>query len=235
MIPRRSSIGDIIMIFSKARALLLVTASVLFAPSAFASLIVHTMDSGTPSGYTAITPPGNTPLSSYSIGDGTVNFIDGAGDPLDPTDGDGWWAFSDDMPIFTTGLPSNSSRIEITFDNLDVYGFAFNIGANYNSWAWFKVIYETANGDDYLLKKGIGVGPNNSPGFNIANMSGGSCHKIKKVIVDPDFTWGVGNMSVDTGSASGCSVQVPEPGTLPLLLIGALGLVAVRKFRPVSE
>lgn len=219
------------MIYTKLRVGLVALVVSLLAPQAFASLIIHKMDSGVPANYTAITPPGSLPLSSYAMGGGNINFIDGAGDALDPTDGTGWWEFSDKMPIFTTGLPSNSSRIEITFDNLDVFGFAFNIGANYNSWAWFRVYYETDNGMASRYEGGIKVGPNNSPGFNIANNVGGACHKIKKVVVDPDFTWGVGNMSVDTGAASGCAVQVPEPGTLPLLLVGALGLVAMRKMR----
>lgn len=208
--------------------IIVLAASVITAPSAFASLIITSISGDTPHGYEQITPPGNTPLSNYNINGGTIHFQDGRGEALDPTNGASWWAFSADMPIFTTGLPSNSPRIEITFSNLNVYGFAFHIGANRNARAWFYADYlRPSNSSSRIGRSGIAVGPGNSPGFNIGNNGGQQCDRITKVVVDPAFVWGLGNMSIDTNGAS-CGIDVPAPGGLGLL-VAALGFFALRR------
>ena len=204
----------------------------LVTPQAYASLIIKNVWGGaTPAGYTQITPDENTDLRDYALGGGTIHFEDKHGNSLKPRSGNGWWKYSASMPIFTT----HTSTIEITFSNLDVYGFAFNLGANRRSRAWFTVDYETPTGMEQISRYGIKMKPGKSPGFDISNSgtryAQGGCHKISKIVIDPRFTWGIGNMSIDTGGASGCAVDVPEPGTLPLLLLGALGLVAVRKLQ----
>jgi hypothetical protein len=69
------------------------------------------------------------------------------------------------------------------------------------------------------------LGANDAPGFGFA--ATGTCGSISKVIVEP-WEWGVGNFAISQGS---CATQVPEPGTLGLLVTGILGLVALRRRR----
>jgi hypothetical protein len=205
----------------------------LVGVEASATLVITDNHDVTPAGYTEINPPGNQPLSDYAFEGGNINFVDGKGEALDPTDGDDWWEFSDetpDKPIFTTGLPSNSSSIWIDFQDVDVYGFSFHIGANRSAYGWFTVTYELPDGTTgSKTETGISIGPGNSPGFSVYS-SGGHCARITGVHVDPDpFIWGIGRMAADT-QGQNC-VQVPEPSSITLLGFGILALGLMRRFQ----
>jgi hypothetical protein len=99
--------------------------------------------------------------------------------------------------------------------------FSFNVGASSNGSGWVEA-FDDAGASAF---RAFTVGANNTPGFGFA--ATGSCGSISKVIVEP-WEWGVGNFAISQGSCA----QVPEPGTLGLLVTGVLGLVALRRRRP---
>ncbi len=209
---------------------LAVAVLLVLGTQAHAGLIVSVV-SGDPSTgpFTKITPP-VADLSNFN----GIEFKDGAGEALNPllggsTDpgfqviGDNWWN-PNTYPIFTTGLPSNSDRIIIDFRNAgyDVFGFSFQIGANKPATGWVKAVWGPRLSERV---NGIPISPSNSPGIQVAS-AGDSCTAIKKIIVEPPFTWGIFNMGVDT-VGNNCA-QVPEPGSISLLGLGLLGLGAMQ-------
>lgn len=178
--------------------------------------------------------PTDNPLLQYvhEAPDGIIHFNDVAGDGLTMRNPDGtspsWW--NSVGPVFTTG----SNTITISFEGMNVFGFAFNLGANMPATAWIRAFFEDdtgAAGSLYAGNLAVGGGsPARTPGFGVFAAGGSSCARITSIVIDPEpFEWGVGNMAIDSGSCG--SVSVPEPGSLALLGAGLLGLSMLRRKR----
>lgn len=183
---------------------------------------------------TAMDPihPMDDPLTEYTYDapDGKILFEDKHGNGLamrSEEDAD-WWAGGG--PIFTT--PTDT--MVVSFEGMDVFGFSFNLGANQNAIGWIEAYFSDTSGEQRTARAdNLSISPGNSPGFGVfASSSGGSCSTISKVVIDPTFEWGIGNMAIDTGSC----VSVPEPGPLGLLGLGLLGLgmARIRKSHPAA-
>lgn len=178
--------------------------------------------------------PTDDPLLQYvhEAPDGIIRFNDVAGDGLTMRNPDGtspaWW--NSTGPVFTTG----SNTITISFEGMDVFGFAFNLGANMPASAWIRAFFEDDSGaTGSLYAGGIAVGtgsPARTPGFGVFAAAGGACSRITSIVIDPEpFEWGVGNMAISSGTCG--SVSVPEPDTFALLGAGLLGLSMLRRKR----
>lgn len=213
-------------------------ATIGLATSVQAGLILNTYSSGvTPDiigGY-AMTDVGvitDSNLLGTSINSinspitGTIGLEDTNGSVnLGLVDSTSWWANSEshDFNTFTTG----TSTIEILMP-ANTFAFSFNIGANANVHGWFDVYDESGNLSN-LGRTNFAFNTPNSPGYGIyADNSNGSCSSISKIVVDPTFAWGIGNLSINQGS---CSNEVPEPSSIALFALGLIGLGVIRNKR----
>jgi hypothetical protein len=100
--------------------------------------------------------------------------------------------------------------------------FSFYVGASSNGTGWV----EGFDNDGHSAYQAFSLSATNTPGFGFA--ATGRCGSISKIVVEP-WEWGIGNFAISQGSCA----TVPEPGTIPLLVTGLLGLVALRRRRPV--
>ena len=166
-----------------------------------------------------VTDPGGNPVASIPYGDGFLLLEDYAFKPLKTyTPNPKWWKAPG--VAYTT----RTSGIEISFVNLSVTGFTFNIGANMNAMAWIKAYYND-NGVDKTLQTGWfgGIGPTKTPSYGVyVTQPQTSCAVITRIEIDPTFEWGVGNFGIAQHSCE----PVSEPGTGVLMGIGIAGLMA---------
>ena len=206
---------------------------------ASASLILESYGSGTATpttigGYamtdfavTNGTAIGDSTSNVASPISGSLEFVDINGDSMQLTrnlaDNVSWWnnGESSDYDIFTT-----SERLVTIILPEDTFSFSFNVGANLDSTANNAWITATeTDGVGIESKHWFNVSTVNTPGFGIyADNSDGSCSTLSSVTIDPDF-WGMGNFSINQGS---CANTVPEPSSLALFALGAVGFGATR-------
>lgn len=167
----------------------------------------------------------NIEVSSIAYGDGAINLRDwGTPSTLtyDP-DGTGWTGGS---PVFAT----TSAGIEISFARLNVVAFTFNIFANQTARAWVQAFSGGNLMDDTGWFGGIGYNSPRSVGV-YASAGSGTC--IDRIVVDPTFTWGVGDFTIATDA--GCNAEaVPIPGAAVLFLSGLAGLGAWSRRRKLA-
>lgn len=217
--------------FSLALVLTITVGGMAFAPAALATLIIQDANvrieaNPNPLNTTPVSDPGGNPVGEINVGSGTILLRDYDDLPLTTSD-PSWW----DAPgvVYTT----ETSGINVSFDNLSVTGFTFNIGASANARAWIRAYYTDANGASQTLTTGWfnGIGPSYdpmSPGYGVYTAAG-SCARITRVEIDPTFVWGIGNFGL--AQTDSCA-SVPEPGTAALL---GLGLMAMGLGRLVSR
>jgi len=171
--------------------------------------------------------PTENPLSSITYGSGSVEFEDGDGEPLpgeDPAAPD-WWQGSG--LIYTTG----TDTMIVDFTDLNVIGFTFRLGANMNARAWIRAHYSDDTGatGSVMTDWFGGIRPDSSPAYGVFVTDQSACRKLDSVVIDPNFTWGLGDMQIATSDA--CTTQVPEPGSLGLLGAGLLAMGFVWRTR----
>jgi hypothetical protein len=149
---------------------------------------------------------------------GNIEFwTENHGAPLAMTlDKDSGWFPANLGEVYSTAV----SWVELILPE-NTRAFSFNVGASGNGSGWVQAFDDTGAN----AYRAFTLGANNAPGFGFA--ATGACGSLSKVIVEP-WQWGVGNFAISQGS---CPTQVPEPGTLGLLLTGFLGLVALRRRR----
>ena len=235
----------------KAPATLLLT-GLLAAGTSFAGVIVPTVESpvaGNVGGYTMTeffmpSPVGSYATSATSLNGDVVNFTGKNGAALSNgmTVGDKsaqtWWSGSSDQFYYASF--SDLNWVELIMP-ANTFAFSLTIDASTNANAWILGVDQDGNavntaGTQYQLQGDGNFYP--EPDFNIqlrrgasqtfgfyADNSNGGCSTISKVVIDPTF-WGMGDFSINT-NANGCA-EVPEPGSMPLIIIGLLGVVAAR-------
>ncbi len=174
---------------------------------------------------------GEGDLTEAEFGSGSLGFHDYNEDPLSDSGNPSWWAGVGS--VFTT----ETNTMVVTFDDLFVTAFTVRIGANTNAQAWIRAYYTDSGGQGQELYSGTftGIKHGVSPMYGVLLKDTGNCAKLTSVVIDPDFVWGIGDMSVATNDA--CAVSVPEPGSLGLLGAGLLALGFVwhtRRQVPVS-
>lgn len=153
---------------------------------------------------------------------GSLSFVDASNDSLSLTrnlaDNVSWWnnGESSDYDIFTTDehlvtilLPENT------------FAFSFNVGANLGSTglnAWLTATETDGAGISSMYR--FNVNRSNTPGFGIyADNSAGNCSTLTSITIEPDY-WGMGNFSIHQNPSS---CDVPEPPSIALLALGAMG------------
>lgn len=172
----------------------------------------------------AVTPPAplsdsseNFEITSIAHDGGQINLRD-YGDPDSVTvDYDAsWW--HETGPVYST----TSRGIEISFSDLSVVGFTFRIAANTAAQAWVQAYSGATLMDDTGWFGGFNQHRSRSVGV-YASAGSGTC--IDRVVVDPAFTWGVGDFTVATDA--NCNAEaVPIPPAIALFLSGLAGLGA---------
>ncbi|PCJ27296.1 MAG: hypothetical protein COA96_03680 [SAR86 cluster bacterium] len=178
--------------------------------------VVYIEASPSPLNTTPVTDPIGNPIGSIAFGGGQILLEDYAGNPLTTYDPNPTWWNAPGVAYTTT-----THGIEISFSNLNVTGFTFNIGANQNAMAWIEAYYDDGSGN--TLKTGWtgGIGPSSTPSYGVyVSQPSVSCAVITKIVVDPTFEWGIGNFGI---AESSCS-SVPEPGTTNLFGMGLLAI-----------
>lgn len=177
--------------------------------------------------------PGTTTLRSGNGGEAEIRY-QGPGDPLcmqiqSPAD-DGqasWWQYADHPDILATNevswieliLPANTRALQLYVGAEPPAGWLGGFVAAYDS-------------DDNYTRVNFGSGTSipfgaeATPGFGIYTTD--SCSSITRVIIEPTFWWGFGNLADNQAPCT----TVPEPGTLTLLGLGLLGLALTRRLQP---
>jgi len=222
--------------------LLLVLFTGGIAAPAAAALILKSYDSDTPtpetiggyamSDFAFTRVNGRSSVSSVLSPSGdSLNFVDAANNVLSLTHNSanrvGWWrnGEANDYNVFTT----DENLITILLPE-NTFAFSFNVGAKFrnrgdNAW----LLATETIGPGISNKYRFNVGKFNTPGFGIyAANNGGTCSALSSVTIEPDY-WGVGNFSINQGSCGpASSSSVPEPSSIVLLLMGAMGFGLVR-------
>lgn len=168
-------------------------------------------------------PSENFEISSISHAGGLINLHDWEATDTVTVDHDAdWWHESG--PVYST----TSHGIEISFSNLSVVGFTFRVAANEAARAYVQAFSGGSLVDDTGWFGGFGQLNSRSVGVYAAAGSG-TC--IDRIVVDPAFTWGIGDFTVATDA--GCNAEaVPIPPAIALFLAGLAGLGAWSKRRP---
>ncbi len=171
---------------------------------------------------TPVADPGGNPVGSINYGAGQILLKDYANNPLTThTPNPSWWKAPGVAYTTTT------RGIEISFANLQVTGFTFNIGANQSSQAWIRAYYHDGAGQAHTLTTGWfgGISARKTPSYGVyVSQPTSSCAVITKIEIDPPFVWGVGNFGI---AESACQ-NVPEPQTNSLLGLGFLAIALNR-------
>ncbi len=158
-----------------------------------------------------------------------------------------WWnnGEKEDANIFTT---SRHFWIEIILPE-NTQAFAFNVAANMDTVGWVK-----AYGSDgtVISDMHMPVGPASTTGYGVYvgeepkyqsrqdglativqpvdtkdTIATNPLVSISKIVIDPIFTWGFGDLSIYQSEPK--TASVPEPSTLAILLLGVSGLFASRR------
>ncbi|MFP6816706.1 MAG: hypothetical protein VB949_13710 [Pseudomonadales bacterium] len=99
---------------------------------------------------------------------------------LDVDTSGSWW--NPVTPVYTSHFPP-TWQIKISFAGAPVYGFAFNIGADVDTWA--NVAAKDTGGTMYGPKPDFTVGPTNSPRWGVFQGSNDRCTAISEILIDP--------------------------------------------------
>ena len=222
----------------------------LFPVIASADLIIETLPGGggmDPLGGFEMTPynapeddgcaeglgvPGTETLSSGNDGVAEIRY-QGPGGLLcmqiqSPAD-DGlasWWQFPDHPDVLAT---NEVSWIELILPE-GTRAFQVYIGAELPD-GYLGGFVGAYDSDDNYAQTNFGgstdipFGADQTPGFGIYSTN--SCATITRVILEPSFWWGFGNLADNQDSCT----TVPEPGTLALLGLGLLGLALTRRLQ----
>jgi len=177
--------------------------------------------------------PTDNPLSSIAYAPGSISFMDGNEQPLrginpghESDYPDDWWHGSGLVYVTET------DTMIVDFSNLYVTAFTFRLGANKEAQAWIQAFYSDDTGATGSLRTDgwfTGIGPDSSPEYGVFVTDQSSCRKLTSVVIDPNFTWGLGDMQIATSDT--CTTQVPEPGSLGLLGAGLLAMGFVWRTR----
>lgn len=168
---------------------------------------------------------------TVSLGDGaTIAFRDGNNHVPVVRDGDDFLWFDTSELFIGTG----TSVISAAFTGMTVVGISFDLDTMWNSASgWLAADFE----GQYIQSDTFSIGSGlSSYGIFVAS-SAGSCSGMSKAYVDPPVAaesprWGITNIQLHTAQSCG-GVNVPEPGTLPLMLgaLAVMGLLWRRQVR----
>jgi hypothetical protein len=193
-------------------------------PSANQSLSSATSLNGDVVQFTAINA---SPAQSMIVGDNTNT-------------NDAWWSGADDVFYYAEFSSVNWVELILPANTL---AFALTLDSNVNANAWILGVGDDGSavdtsGSSYTLLNDGNFSP--TPTFDItlrngvaesygfyADNSTGSCNTLSKVVIDPQY-WGMGDFSIHVDD-NAC--EVPEPGSLWLLMVGLVGGIALRLSR----
>lgn len=191
-----------------------------------------------PLGTTAVaTPSGVDPgeyLGSISYGGGSIALNDLNGNDLlvlNPTAPTDWWHGSG--YVYTT----TTNTIFIDFLDLNVTAFTFKLGANQNASGWIRAYYDTPSTSNTLLTGNFGINSTTTNTYGVyVNNPSSNCSVIKRIEIEPNFVWGVGDFGITTRSSE-CGQTVPEPSAAGLLGLGlmVMGFMAYTSRRRKQE
>ena len=186
-------------------------------------------DDGCAAGYGVA---GTTSLQSGNGGTALIRY-QGPGGPLcmriqsAADDGQAsWWQFPEHGDILAT---NEVDWIELILPE-NTRGLSFYVGAELPAGylGGFIAAYDSDNNYaryDFGRGTDIPFGAERTPGFGVYTTNG--CSSITRVIIEPSFWWGFGNLADNQDTC----MQVPEPAPLGLLGLGLLGLALSQRYR----